>query len=527
MSSLNEVVAELQSQNETLSDVKDSIKAMLKEDIDKRKQEQRARGDAEEERRERKSQQRKTTSSPKSLRQGLVQGSGLGALADMLPGFGSVLGGASLGGLLGMGIGKLLMPAAAAFLGGKYIGDWLENNLPSIFGSDKTIEAFGKEIKVNEIGGAIAGVVGMLLAPKLIAKTLKTTFGIGAATGRLILSSVIGKMGISAAAGAAGDAVGDLVKEAADPEKVKKNTRNNTKFKKFAQLFKIAGSGLVRLTIPGAIIGTAFAASYLMAQYIENRREKMLAEMIEDMDKYMAEVPGLIAAGKTKEAADRMSINLQRQLKLGENVDKAFIAESRAAVDQMPPGAQKNNFTSMLDAMDTTRPTLPQLDTTSAINYATVQAAGQIASLEETIMKRLPVSFSQLTRNEQEGIVGRMIDDLGLATAGVTASQLAVDFLDANFKKKFYSGRMAPGYDPRIQYLQDNPQAYAASMFKGYTGQTFNIGTIDQSTQNNVSASGNGKPSSDMGRAIDYYHLEKRLGGGFLGYSVSDLRLMR
>ena len=69
---------------------------------------------------------------------------------------------------------------------------------------------------------------------------------------------------------------------------------------------------------------------------------------------------------------------------------------------------------------------------------------------------------------------------------------------------------------------EDQYNAYARQY-----GTQVNIGTVDNSNNSSVVSSSGGKTSSDMGRAIDYYHLEKRLGGGFLGYSVSDLRLMR
>jgi hypothetical protein len=510
MANLKAVVAELKDQNDTMADVRDSIKELLQTEIDRRKEEERSKGDELEEKREAKAARNKAKTAraaPKSLAQGFAQGSGLAGLADMFPSFGNMLGGASLGGLLGMAAGKLFLPALGAILGGKYIGEWLETNLPSMFADGKTMELFGKEIEVSKIGGAIAGVVGMILAPKLLSKLLSATFGIGTATGRMLLARVIGAMGISKAVTAGAEAAGDLVKEAADAKKVNEATRKSTKFTKFKQLFKVAGSGLVRLTIPGAIIGTGVAAAYLLAQYIENRREKLLAEMTEDLDKYMAEVPGLIKAGETKKAADRMTLNLNRQLQLGENVDKAFIKESRAAVDEMPPGAQKNNFNAMLNAMEQQKPSMPQLDTASAISFANVTAAGQIASLEETILKRLPISFSQLTRNEQEAIVGRMIGDMGLATAGVSASQLAVDFLNANFKKEgtsFFNRPVAPN-----SYQNLSPEALADMYYKGYTGQRINV--VNNNVNNNTNVSGGSKSSGggQFGKAIDQYYIEK------------------
>ena len=54
MANLQAVVKELQLQNDTLSDVKESITSMLAEDIKKRQEEERKKGDQEEARQEEK-----------------------------------------------------------------------------------------------------------------------------------------------------------------------------------------------------------------------------------------------------------------------------------------------------------------------------------------------------------------------------------------------------------------------------------------------------------------------------------------
>lgn len=444
MANLQAVVKELQQQNNTLSDVKQSIMSMLAEDVKRRKEEERRVGDDEEARRERAKEKRKAQSRPSSFRQGLAQGTGISTVTDLLKGFSGALGGGTLGGLLGMAAGKLFVPVLTGLLGANYLSKWVKPITDYIFGEGKVSEIFGQQIPVEKIGGAIAGVIGMLLAPTLIKKALKAVFGIGTATGRLILSRVIGKMGIGAAATAAGETVGELVKEAADKDKVKKDTKKSTRFKKFAQLFKVAGSGLVRLTIPGAIIGSAFAASYLMAEYIENRREQMLKDLEEDMDKRMAELPGLLAANKAADAAASVTKTLNQMNLTGQIPTEAELASARKELPGIEDPVIRNNLSTILTALETPKPPTLALDSVAATSYANVQAAAQVASLEETIMKRLPVSFSQLTRSQQEGIVGPLIQSLGLSTSGVSPAQLAADFVEEYRKNNLPKINAAP-----------------------------------------------------------------------------------
>ena len=76
--------------------------------------------------------------------------------------------------------------------------------------------------------------------------------------------------------------------------------------------------------------------------------------------------------------------------------------------------------------------------------------------------------------------------------------------------------------------LQVEAESYAKRFASTFGAQNINIGQLGDVNQSTVATStSGGKASADLGRAIDYYHLEKRLGGGFYGFSVSDLRLMR
>ena len=103
------------------------------------KEEERAAGDQEEERRERQKQGRLAARSrPKSFGAGLAQGTGLSGLADgikgliapMLGAFGGVLGGMSIGGLLGTGIGYLFRVGIGVVLGKEYLQPLIDKMLP-------------------------------------------------------------------------------------------------------------------------------------------------------------------------------------------------------------------------------------------------------------------------------------------------------------------------------------------------------------------------------------------------------------
>lgn len=486
MANLQSVVKELQQQNNTLSDVKESIASMLSEDLKRRKEEERRKGDDEEARREKGKEKRKAQTRPDSFRKGLAQGSGISTITDLLKGFSGALGGGSLGGLLGLAAGKLFVPVLTGLLGAKYLSKWVKPITDRIFGEDATAEVFGQQIPVDKIGGAIAGVIGMLLAPALIKKALTATFGIGAATGRLILSRVIGKMGIAAAANAAGETVGDLVSEAADKDKMKKDVKKSSKFKRFGKLFKVVAFGLGRLTIPGAIITTAAAGVYFMAKYIQDKQDEMIKDLEENMEKKTGEIAGNIAAGKAYEAAMGMTAALAHMKMTGTQPSQDELSNMTSSIqDSDLKGTQRSNFEKMLLSLETSQPDVYNFTPEKATNYAKIRMDGQVASLEETIMKNIPglASFSQMTRFQQEGIVGAVVRDLNLSPAGVNPAQIAADFLDSNFPKasqSIYSGRSK--IDPRLQMLKDDPLAYANSYLKGHTGQTINIGTVDNST---------------------------------------------
>lgn len=202
MSNLKIVVSELQEQNRSLSDVKEDIKSLLQAQIDADKEEKRAAGDAEEERRESTKQIRLSKRSrPKSFGAGLAQGTGVaglsagitgikGLLGPMLGTFAGALGGMSIGGLLGAGIGYLFRVGAGAILGKKYLKPLIDKMLPDFI---QDFKLFGDKdgeggMTVSELSSMVAGAAALIFGPKLIGRLISKGFG---SLGRLIFPTLL------------------------------------------------------------------------------------------------------------------------------------------------------------------------------------------------------------------------------------------------------------------------------------------------------------------------------------------------
>ena len=197
MSNLKMVVSELQQQNRSLIDVREDIKGLLQAQIDADKEEKRSAGDAEEERRESKKQIRLSERSrPKSFGAGLAQGTGLAGLSDgirgmlgpLLGSFAGALGGMSIGGLLGAGIGYLFRVAAGAVLGERYLKPLIDKMLPD-FIQDFELFGDGKDaMTVSELSSMVAGAAALIFGPKLIGRLISKGFG---SLGRMIFPALL------------------------------------------------------------------------------------------------------------------------------------------------------------------------------------------------------------------------------------------------------------------------------------------------------------------------------------------------
>ena len=185
-STLNEVVLELQEQNKTLDDVKNSIKSMLAEDILARKQEERAAGDREEDRREASKQKARSGQAP-SFQRGLL-GNTLSA------GFDKVLSGmfGAAGGLLpalAMGAGRGIRFGAAALALNAFVSDAVDYVFEGFTFDNSMTDDEKNKIKKDTQDGLNAG-----LGAKFLGLSWRKSLGIG--------------LGV-----AASDLIGDTLKE--------------------------------------------------------------------------------------------------------------------------------------------------------------------------------------------------------------------------------------------------------------------------------------------------------------------------
>ena len=284
-STLNEVVLELQEQNRTLDDVKEGIKAILIEDVLARKQEERAAGDREEERREASKQKAQTRQAPKSLSAGISQGLGLdGIIGQARSVFGGALGGASLGGMIGLALGRLFPVAAGAILGANYLDKWIDPLVDKITGDDATWTMFGQEIDASKIVSGMAGVIGAIFAKDAIVQTAKGLLGIGNET-KLgnYRKLIVRRFGLGALALSLSGVIGNTLEEASGglvPSNITKEL--------------IDGVSLAMMFMPGgfllkAMAGMAIAGGKLIRDYLRERAERSKAEFLAEVDQFAKE----------------------------------------------------------------------------------------------------------------------------------------------------------------------------------------------------------------------------------------------
>lgn len=512
MATLVDVVDQLQEQNKSLNDVSTNIKDLLAAEIQARKDAQNALGDeaeqALEEKRKKALAAKSAAGAPRSLASGFAQGTGLAGMGDAISSFlgnagTGLLGGATLGGLVGKGIGRLFFPAMAAFFSAKYLNDWVDPLVDKITGDDATFNVFGNEVDGSVIASGLGGALALLFGKDLIAQAAKGVLGVGTGRAANLRKIFVRRFGLGAIGLSLAGTLGDAIEDASGSATAGSIASEVVEKVSLAMMF-LPGGIMIR-----ALAGIGFAGISLVAKYIETRRERMLKETEEVLDKKMEELPGDLAAGKTAEAAATMNAALN-SMQFGYDVEPMMLNKAKDAISQMDPGVQKENFSKIVTAMETPKPPTISLDTVAATDFSNVQAAAQIAALDETIMKRLGTlipggRFDGMTRNQQEAIVGNIINSLGLATSGVSASQLAVDFLDKNYKKP----QVLVPENPRLEMGSYDPMGLAQNMFRGYTGQNITINNIDNS-DNSQSTVSKGEVNNLMKQelnSIDAFHL--------------------
>ena len=505
MSNLRAVVDELQSQNKTLTDVKDSIAAMVKADIDRRKEEERARGDELEKEREEKAEKARgraktSRSAPKSIAQGFAQGTGLDALKDLIPSFGGVLGGASLGGLMGLAAGKLFLPVLAGIFGGKLLDQWLGPTIDKVLGDAATVEIFGKEIDTSKLITGIAAAVGAIFAKDALVGAVRKTLGLGAEGADAAKTGAFRKMfltrlGLGAAVFAIGDVLGQVIED---------YTGNVTAGEITETLAE--GLGLAFMFMPGGLLmkamaGFAIAGGNLIRDYLRKRAEAAEAEFMKEVDDYATKMD---LASKS----DARLIELANQYANAEKLGKADFY-NRDKGDGVPEAA----FLKTLESRDPDQALVYQLREEIANQLEQVRLMAKNKQLAGDMLFPLQRALDEY--KEVVGIPHSAAGELERIRkqmeggANVKFYDDAILRIGRQTRSPVGSGRMSPGYDPRIQYLKDDPQAYANSILKGYTGQNINIGQLGDINNTNVSGGSKSSGGGQFGSAIDQYYIEK------------------
>ena len=200
MSSLKAVVDQLQVQNQSMGDVRDGINALLKIQLGEKQKKERSELDQLESERKKKEKATRVAAAkdaPKTFKGGLLAGLDvfniLGGLKGVLGSMLGVAGGLALGPLLGKFIGRFLVAGLGMYLGEKYLTDFMDMLIPDVVGKMKFDTIFGEK-SVEEMAGALGGVVAILFGPTLIKAGLKTLWGTAKSPTSKATSAVAGML---------------------------------------------------------------------------------------------------------------------------------------------------------------------------------------------------------------------------------------------------------------------------------------------------------------------------------------------
>ena len=332
MANLKAVVEQLKEQNGVLTSVNENISAMLKGQIQESLNNQRKAGDEEEEKREaRKSSIRnKDKPTPTSFSGGFVAGTGLGGLLD---GFKNALGGAGglgIGALLGMGAGRLFMPALGALFGVKYLDKWVDPIIDKITGDDATWTMFGKEIDASKIVSGFAGGLALIFGPKLISTAVSSLLSGGGrgpnSNGPGLRKTFLSRLGIGGIAIAVADSVGDFAK-------------NLTGSKDFADTVSNAmTAGGVGFMVGGPVGALVAAGAYIayesvsaIAAWMKDKGDRMKQKQLEELDKLQLDIDKLIQEGKDDAAGEVAKAMVANQRSFMSGIFQGQLAADEAA----------------------------------------------------------------------------------------------------------------------------------------------------------------------------------------------------
>jgi len=339
MASLTEVVEELKGQNDTLEDVKSALRGMLDIDLQKQKDEASQELIDKEKAIEARRSKAKVSTEPKTFAGGVASGMGLTGLSDIVKnalggigaGFSGMLGGVTLGSLLGKALGKLFVVGAGAYLGSKFFSDEVVNKLiPDAIENIKI-----GDFVLGDFSAEIAGALLLLFGPKMIGKLLpfaftaigtqlttyfaakkaadfldadgKTTVDDAAKKGkRKLTKNLVGKIGILGLLGYVGTIVGEEVGKLTGSDELGSAVSAAAQGAALGAMFGPKGA------IIGAAIGLAYVAGSMLYDWMAGKREEAAATLKEDLDKQSKEFSDALESGDYEAASESLATNLSR-----------------------------------------------------------------------------------------------------------------------------------------------------------------------------------------------------------------------
>lgn len=487
--SLNEVVQQLQLQNDTLSDVKDSIKQMLSEDIKRRKSEESKKGDAEEDRRERSNQKAKASRPQQkpatSFKQGALQGMGI---ADMFKGMGSgagLLGGFTLGGLVGRAAGKLFFPAIAAMFGASYVDKWTAPLVDKIVGDEKVWEIFGQEFDASKLVAGLGIGLAAIFAKPLITTAASGALGLGTSRGAMLRTMFVRKIGLAGIGLALAGTLGEAMEGLTGSTTVGDLTKYTVMGASIGSMFGPKGA------LIGAAAGFAVGGAILIRDYYRSVREKQRENFEKEVDLQIKSAGydamsdrKLIALANTTAASAGAGQALGAAQTMDQIIDEAAQLK---ALEKRNPNAADAAFISEEVAF-----LLAELQQNAKGNVIPGSMTGNINAL-----KKLFPEYKKLT-----GKVHPSEDALDMYEMLNKSAQLQLQ------TAPIFKGQMN---QPKFQF-QPIRRADPLGIMNPNVKDTSNIiiGQLgNNSTTTNSSAVGGRKSVGGMGSTLDYHYLQK------------------
>jgi len=320
MSSLSDVVDQLQKQNKSMGDVRDGINALL--DIQVKEVQERAEAEKDKLEAEIESANKakaskaaaaKAAGKPTTFKGGLLAGLDtfgiLGGLKNVLSSALGVASGFALGPLLGKFIGRFIVGGLGMYLGEKYLTGFMDMLIPDVVGKIKFDTIFGEK-SVEEIAAALAGGIGLLFGPTLLKGAWNLIWGKPGKPTPKATSAVMNmlkKANPLRLLGTSGSAMGTMIKGLLTVKGLTSAFKKTAQWAMFVARWGMRGP----LSIPLLLVGAALGLTYLYSEYMEKKRdeaEQFLKEQLKDMDSTIEEK---IAAGDIEGAKKQTDHQLE------------------------------------------------------------------------------------------------------------------------------------------------------------------------------------------------------------------------